>query len=266
MTGQDVAAQLKDRTGRRWSDSKISRIETGRVSATVGDVRDMLDLYEVTDPDTRNALFGLAREAVQQGWWQPYNDLLSRNYATFIDLEAAAAWMRIFEPLVVPGLLQTPAYAREIIRKGGPLELDENELERRVELRMRRQTVAQESGLSLWVVLDEAVLHKQVGDKQVMRAQLERLVTEARTSRLALHVIPSESGGHAATSGAFGIFVFPDDDDRDSVYVDTMAGTLYLDRPSDVAAANLVFDHLLVAALNSDDSLALIAAVAEKYR
>jgi transcriptional regulator with XRE-family HTH domain len=259
LTGDDVTKQLG------WSVSKVSRIEKARATVPWSDVSDVLDIYGVDD-ETRAALIQLARDSKQQAWWQPYNDVLAafRNLASYIDLESAASSLRIYTPLTIPGLLQAEDYARAIITTARPLELTDEEIERRVELRLRRQEViAKDPPLRLWVIVDEAALHRQVGGPEVMRGQLENLALIARHPEITLQVIPYSAGGHVAMAGAFSIFSFPDD--PDVLYVETVAGTLYLDRGADLSAATLRFDHLRTTAHTAVDSVKLINEVARRY-
>ena len=145
---------LEEAGGRiNWSDSKLSRLERGQGVVRWGDISDLLDLYEMADGPARDALVQLARDANLVGWWQPYSDILSKDYATYIDLETAATSLRQYQTLVVPGLLQTPDYARSVITDSGALNYRSDEVERRVTLRMERQAVlADENPLNLWAV------------------------------------------------------------------------------------------------------------------
>ncbi|MEV5747032.1 helix-turn-helix transcriptional regulator [Actinoallomurus sp. NPDC052308] len=211
------------------SNSKISRIENGRISVTWSDVAAMLDLYGAGPGETRDRLITLARRSKEKSWWQPYSDLLDKEYATVIDLETAASGLRIFQALAIPGLLQTPDYARTIITRSGPLDLDESEVERRVELRVQRQTIlAQEGGFDLWAILDEAALRRMIGDPTVMREQLLHLNHEARRPHVTVQVVPYAVGPHASLAGSIGIYSFSEPSDRDVAFVETLAGHLIL--------------------------------------
>jgi transcriptional regulator with XRE-family HTH domain len=260
-TGEDVAASLG------WSDSKVSRIETGQIAVTWGDVSDMLDLYGVTDPQVRDALIRLARQARQQGWWHPYASILGRPYATYIGLESAAEALRVFEPLTVPGQLQTEPYARAIIRTT-TRELSADEVERLIEVRLRRQDVIfkSEDPLRLSVVLDEAALRREVGGPEVMAGQLQRLAEAAAQPRIRIQVLTFAQGSHVSMAGSFGIFSFPGDPGGDTGVVDTMAGSLFIERPAEVAAARAVFDELSAQALSREDTLTLLTEAAASYQ
>lgn len=259
LTGDQVAERLD------WYGAKVSKIETGRIAVGWGDVSDLLDLYGIEDDETRERLIALARESRRrEGWWQPYSDLLSKNNRTLIDLEVSASSLRIFEPLVVPGLLQTPDYARAIITSR--LEYEEKEVQRRVELRMQRQAVvAKDGSLDLWAIIDEAALHRENGGSQVMRDQLLRLAEVAEEPGVQVQVIPNRVGAHAAMSGSFGLFSFADDGDPDIAFIENVAGTLYLERKEDIAACSIAFEHLRTAAFSLPQSLDLILAAARSY-
>jgi transcriptional regulator with XRE-family HTH domain len=259
-TGEEAAAALG------WSDSKISRIETGRIAVTWGDVSDMLDLYGVTDPEIRGSLIALAREARQKGWWHPYSSMLSRHYATHIGLEAAAESLRIFEPLTVPGLLQTEPYARAIIATN-TRELGQDEIERRVEVRLRRQDVIfkSEDPLRLSVVLDEAVLRRETGGPAIMTGQIQRLIEASAQPRIRLQVLAFAQGSHVGMAGSFGIFSFPGDPGGDIGFVDTMAGSLFVERRAEITATRDAFDELSAQALSREDTLVLLTEISAAY-
>jgi transcriptional regulator with XRE-family HTH domain len=259
LTGDDVAKQLG------WSVSKVSRIEKARAAVPWSDVSDLLDIYNV-DGETRAALIQLCKDSKQQAWWQPYNDVLAsfKNLANYIDLESAASSLRIYTPLTIPGLLQTEDYARAIIATARPLELTEEEVERRIELRLHRQEViARDPPLRLWAIMDEAALHRQVGGDKVMRGQLARLASAARHPDITLQVIPYGAGGHVAMAGAFSLFSFVED--PDVLSVEAVTGTLYLDRDADIRRATLCFDHLRTTAHTAVNSVELINEMARNY-
>src|SRR6266702_7466825 len=176
MSREEVARQLE------WSTSTIFRIETGRSRPQPGNVRTLLELYGVTGPE-RDGLIQLARDARQPGWWHSFRDVLPNPYEVYIGLEAGAATIRNFEPVVIPGLLQTEEYARATFRNG-PRELDRDEVERRVQVRMARQRIlARDDRPRLWVVIDEAVIRRVVGSPEVMREQLLHLIESAEQGK-----------------------------------------------------------------------------------
>jgi hypothetical protein len=218
----------------RASDSKISRMELGRVSFKERDVADLLTLYGVVDDDERAALLTLAGEANAPGWWQSYSDLLPSWLQYYLDLETAATLIRTYEVQFVPGLLQTDRYARAVIMLGHG-EAEDEEIDRRVGLRIARQQVlTRPNPPQLWAVLDEAVLRRPIGGPAVMREQLKALQEANSLPNVRLQVVPFKAGGHAAAGGAFAILRFPDQDLPDVVYIEHLTSALYLDKREDV--------------------------------
>ncbi|CAL9514959.1 hypothetical protein SUDANB96_03751 [Streptomyces sp. enrichment culture] len=219
----------------RASESKISRMELGRVSFKTRDVEDLLTLYGVTDEAERNALVSLAREANVAGWWHSYSDVLPNWFPTYVGLEGAASLIRAYEVQFVHGLLQTEDYARAVVRRGmkGASEAD---VERRVALRLERQKhLVAESAPDFHIVLDEAALRRPYGDRAVMRGQLQHLIEISERPNVRLQIMPFSFGGHSGESGAFTILSFPESDLSDVVYLEQLTSALYLDKPEDVA-------------------------------
>jgi transcriptional regulator with XRE-family HTH domain len=255
LSREEAARQLE------WSTSTIFRIETGRNRPQPGNVRVLLDLYGVTGPE-RDGLIQLARDARKPGWWHSFRDVLPNPYEVYIGLEAGAASIRDFEPTVVPGLLQTEDYAREVFRSG-PLELDRGEIERLIEVRMARQQVlARDDRPQLWAVIDEAVVRRVVGGPDVIRGQLRHLVDSAEQGKTTIQVLPYRAGAHAGSIGPFVILNFQEATDPAVAYLETLAGDIYLEEREDVNRYTLAFDRLLAAALHPDDSVRLIEQAA----
>jgi transcriptional regulator with XRE-family HTH domain len=230
----------------RSSDSKISRMELGRVSFKERDVADLLTLYGITDDHERQALLGLARQANTPGWWHRYGDLLPGWFQAYVGLEEAATLIRTYEVQFVPGLLQTEAYARAVITQGNPGAPAE-EVERRVALRRRRQELLTRSAPDaprLWAVVDEAALRRPIGGRPVLRGQLERLVEATELANVTVQVLPFGVGGHAAEGGAFTVLRFAEPDLPDVVYVEQLTSALYLDKLDDVDAYVAVMNRL----------------------
>jgi transcriptional regulator with XRE-family HTH domain len=264
---REAAGLSREEAARRleWSTSTIFRIETGRSRPQPRSVRDLLDLYGVTGAE-RDGLIQLARDARQPGWWHSFRDVLLNPYEVYIGLETGAVSIRNFEPLLVPGLLQTADYARAMIR-GGPRELDRDEIERRVEVRMSRQQIlVRDDRPRLWAVIDEAVIRRIVGSRAIMAAQLKHLAEAAEQGKTTLQVIPFSAGAHAGTSGPFVILELPEPADPDLVYVETLAGDIYLEERADVDRYTLAFERLLAAALHPDDSIALVETAARELK
>ena len=218
----------------RASESKISRMELGRVSFKERDVDDLLTLYGLVDPEERDRLLTLARQANTPGWWHRYGDVLPSWFQSYLGLEAAASLIRTYEVQFVPGLLQTADYARSVVLLGhGRASTDE--LDRRVDLRMRRQKILDRpEPVQLWAVIDEAVLRRPVGSRATMRAQIEALIDATQRPSVHLQILPFQVGGHSAAGGAFSILRFPDQELPDIVYVEQLSSALYLDKRDDV--------------------------------
>jgi transcriptional regulator with XRE-family HTH domain len=239
------------------SQSKVSRIETGQVSASPRDVRDMLDLYRV-DEDRRQAMVQVAREARQPGWWQKFVDVPD-GVPAYVGLEAAATSIDVYMALIVPALLQTPDYARAVIAAVRP-DLPRAEVDRRVELRIHRQGLLdQERPPRMRVLLDDTVLGRPVGGAAVMAAQRRRLLADAERPAVTIQVLEVGAGAHAGMDGPFTIFGFPAAAERDVVALDSAADALYLEEPEDLARYRRVFELLLPAALPPKESAELIA-------
>ena len=250
LTIETVAEELE------CSPSKVSRIETGQVSATPRDVRDMLGLYRVDD-DRLEAMVQVAREARQRGWWQKFVDVPD-GVPAYVGLETAATSMDVYMALLVPALLQTPDYARAVIAAVRP-DLPPKELDRRVELRLRRQDLLdQERPPRMRVLLDDTVLRRPVGGPAVMAAQRRRLLADAGRPAVTIQVLEVGAGAHAGMDGPFTIFGFPAPAERDVVALDSAADALYLEEPQDVARYRRVFELLLPAARSPEESAAII--------
>jgi transcriptional regulator with XRE-family HTH domain len=227
----------------RSSESKISRMELGRVGFKERDVADLLGLYEVGDAE-RDSLLQLARDANNRGWWHQYGDVTPDWFGAYLGLEAAAELIRTYEVQFVPGLLQTPEYARAVARLTNE-ERSEAEIDRIAALRITRQAVLdRDPALKLWAVIEESVLRRPIGGPDVHREQLVALLESIHRPNVTLQIIPLGSSGHAATSGAFSILRFPHPDLPDVVYVEQLTTASYLDRPTDVDTYTRILDTL----------------------
>jgi transcriptional regulator with XRE-family HTH domain len=245
----------------RGSHSKISRMEHGRVGFKDRDVGDLLTLYGVTDSTVRDSLLSLAREAGNPGWWHDYGDLLPHWFEPYISLEAAASVIRNYEVQFVPGLLQTEGYAREVIRLGYPAITDQ-ELNRRVELRMGRQRLlSRPSPPRLWAALDEAVLRRPIGGPGVMRGQVAHLIEMAENPAVTVQIVPFSVGGHSAAGGPFAILRFAEPELSDVVYLEQLTSALYLEKPAEVDRYLEVMERLCVQAETAADSVKLFQQI-----
>jgi transcriptional regulator with XRE-family HTH domain len=254
LTIDDVAEKLA------CSASKISRIETGHVSVTPRDTREMLKLYGV-EPNQLEALVQLAKEARKKGWWHSYNEVFT---GAFVGLEAETSSLRAYQALLIPGLLQTEDYMRAVIRAARP-DANEAHVEKRVKARLARQRLLTDlDPPRYWAVIDEAVLCRTVGGPKVMHAQLNWLIARASLPHVTIQVLPFSAGAHAGMEGPFLILGFPEQADPDVVYVDNTTAGIYLEEPAEILRYTLMFDHLRAAALAPDDTLTRIAAAAAR--
>jgi transcriptional regulator with XRE-family HTH domain len=254
LTCEEVAERLE------CSASKISRVETGRVSVSPRDVRDMLEIYGIPQ-DQRESLVQLARDSRQKGWWHAYSDTIQPQFATYLGLESAASEIRIYEVSLIPGLLQTEDYARTVI-SAGMVNSSHEGIDRRVELLMARQpALTRADPPKLWAVLDEAALRRRVGGAGLMRLQLDYLLGVASLPNVAVQVIPFGGGAHPAMGRPFVVLVFPERADPDVVYLEDLTSALYLEDVDEVDRYNVFFNHLRATALSFDDSSALITSV-----
>ncbi|MFI6089183.1 helix-turn-helix domain-containing protein [Streptomyces sp. NPDC051218] len=257
MTAEEVAERLL------VSQSKISRLENGRRSISQRDVRDLCGVYEVEDHRIVDSLMQMAKDSRQQGWWHSFGDI---PYSVYIGLETDAASLRVYDPQVVPGLLQTRAYAEALITGALP-ETTPTDIEKRVQVRVRRQEriSAPENPLRLWTVLDESALRRVVGSRHLMRDQLEHLVEQSQLPHVTVQVIPFEMGAHPGLNGQYAILEFPDAADSSVVYIEGVTSDLYLEKANDVQQYSVMYEHLRAQALNVDQSRQLIADIAKEY-
>lgn len=248
-----------------WHQSKVSRIETGTSGVKPADVRLLLDAYGLADRQLRELLLVLAGSDDSGGrhhWWHAYRGVLPPTYRDFISLESQASTMRTLETTVVPGLLQTPEYARAVTEAA--LEgASKERLDTLVEVRLTRQDVLRtEPPLELAAVLDEAVLRREVGGPGVMTRQLNRLVEAARLPHVRLQILPFTAGAHIGVTGPFVIFSFSRTSDLDVVVLDHLTSSLYLERKEDLRVYSEAFNALSIHALSPEDSLDFIAGTA----
>jgi hypothetical protein len=224
-------------------------MELGRVGFKERDLVDLLGLYGIgRGSEEHEELLALAREANTPGWWHAYSDVLNAWFQSYLDLEQAAELIRSYEVQFVPGLLQTDAYARAVIMLGHGTARSE-EIDRRAELRAARARIlTRPEPPRLWVVLDEAVLHRPIGGVEALRAQVQWLLEVTDMPNVRLQVMPFKSGGHPATGGAFSILRFPQQDLPDVVYIEHLTSALDLDKPEDVDLYTAAIGQLFIEA------------------
>lgn len=205
-------------------------------------------MYGVTDDDERRPLLSLVERANQTGWWHNYNDVLPNWFETYVGLEESASGIRNYEVQFVPGLLQSEDYARAVILLGFPAA-GEEELERRVRLRMARQRVLRGSDPPhLWAVLDEAVLRRPLGGAEVMRGQIDHILAALELPNVTVQIVPFSVGGHAAAGGPFSILRFAQPDLPDIVYLEQLTSAVYLEKRDEVERYIEVMERLCIEA------------------
>jgi transcriptional regulator with XRE-family HTH domain len=265
LTGDDVAKRVK------WSASKISRIETSQTAPSVPDMRKLLTLYDI-EGRYAEELLALAKEAAGKGWWETYSPTLPPEYAGLIGMEAEAKSALSWAAQIVPGLFQTEDYAREVTN--GYLEridpVPPSETRRRVEVRLARQQVlTRDNPLNLRAVLDQSVLYRRFGNRDVMKSQMEKLLelSEERDN-ITLHILPLD-GRHPIGTGAFLLFQFGDVHHvthEDVVYIETLTGGRYVEEEEEVYRYRRSFDRLSELALDEEKSREMLTAAREAWK
>ncbi|MEU8822282.1 helix-turn-helix transcriptional regulator [Streptomyces sp. NPDC048636] len=257
MTAEEVAEELM------VSQSKISRLENGRRSISQRDVRDLCRTYKVEDKALVDSLMQMAKESRQQGWWNAFGDV---PYSVYIGFETDAASLRVYEPQVLPGLLQTPDYAEAVISGALP-EVPQEHVAQRVQVRLRRQERITDplAPLRLWVVVDEAAMRRVVGSPKVMSDQLDYLVRMSHEPHVTVQALPFGMGSHPGMSGQFTILEFSDESDTSVVYLEGVTSDLYLEKLSDVQSYSMMYEHLRAQALNVEQSRQFISDVARDH-
>ena len=260
LTEEEVATELL------CSPSKVSRMETGQRTVSLRDVRDLCDLYRVSDSTLREHLATLARRSKEQGWWQPFD--LPSSLATYVGLESDAKRISNYEPGVIPGLLQTPEYIRAVHDRTIP-RLSDEEIEKRVELRRVRQDILTREDSTpppeFRAIVAEGALHRVVGGPVLMAAALESVVRACESPNVRLQVLPYEAGAHPALDSTFVLLEFRDPLGP-MVYVEGLVGQVWLESPQDGQRYKQVFDRLQDMSLTEQNSAALIAKLGKEYK
>jgi transcriptional regulator with XRE-family HTH domain len=257
---EDAGLKLDDVAERTTLNAaKTSRIETARTGVKATDLTTLLDLYGVEDAAKREGLHNLAKNANKRGWWQTYRDSISPAYADLISLESDARNMRSYQTTLIPGLLQTAAYARATIDAIN-MTSTQGRVNALVEVRMARQSVlTRPEPLEFWAIIHEAALRPRIAAPQVMRDQLQRLVDLSALPHVSIQVLPLEATPHPGLAGSFAVVGFPGTADLDVVHVETLTSALYVEDPAEVSIYSVAFERLRAAALPFDDSADLIA-------
>jgi transcriptional regulator with XRE-family HTH domain len=263
---RELAGLTQEQVSRNfeWHAAKVTRIETARVAVTPRDVKDLLTLYGVRDEDYREALMALARMSKERTWWTDYRDLLRPG--NFIGLEAEASVCRVWEPIVLPGLLQTQGYMRALMTAGRRSDAPES-IDRRVDLRMKRQHRLTDDArpLTLYAIVDESALHRVIGGKSVMTEQMRRLLEVTQLPNVNLQILPFEAGEHSYLGGSAALLEFPEVAYSGVVYLEGLAGDYYEEQPTEVGRYRQEFDRLSEKALDQNSSADLIKRLLDGY-
>lgn len=258
---QESVAEAMD-----WSPSKIIRIEAGSVGVTTNDLKALLSLYGVTDPARVGELIEIARVSRERSWWSDYRDVIaSKSFFQFIEYEAAASAIHGFQPVMIPGLLQTEEYARAVVSLFAAADAPPG-VETLVRIRMRRQElVTRPDAPSMHFVLDEAAIRRQVGDEQLMRRQFLHLIDLAARPNLTIEVMPFSAGIHPATQGPFVILEFPEAADDDVLFLETSRGDVIVrDDLDELSRYGEMFEQLKKLSLGPEGSLTYLRTIAEE--
>lgn len=260
MTVAEAASQVG------FSQSKVTKIELAQLVATRNDVVQLLDVYEESDPGQREMLLSMVRAGTSKEWWESRR-ALPPKFGSYLGLESVAATLQAYDTHLVHGLLQTPDYARALLRAERP-ELLAHEIDALVDLRMHRQEILARDDPpppTVWWIMDEAVLRRQVGSRETMHAQLMRLIERSALPNVTLLVMPDDLGAHAGMDGPFAIFNF-ETGARPVVYVEGQAGNLYLEKDDDLRRCQQTMNHILAAAPDPERSLVLIRQAAKEMK
>ncbi|WP_333738105.1 helix-turn-helix domain-containing protein [Streptomyces sp. IBSBF 2806] len=261
---QNAGASLEDAArALRVKPLTIRRLEKAEVGLKPLYVEILLDTYGAGRQEIEEFV-ALAERANEPGWWHPYRDVLPSWFSGYVSLETGARTLRTYEPHYVTGLLQTPRYARGVLGGGFPSDRDED-LQRRVDLRLRRQSLLERADApTLWTVLEETVLHRMVGGPEVMREQIDRLLEVSELEHVSVDIVPFTAGAHVGACAPFTYFRFEEPELPDIVYTEILSGAVYLDQRSEVAAH--LEAHNRMSLLTSDtDSRALLNRMRKEY-
>jgi transcriptional regulator with XRE-family HTH domain len=258
LTADEAAAALET------SASTISRSETGKVNVHPRDVDAMLRLYGLTDDRKREALVAIARKSRERGWWHEFRSVVSTDLANYMSIEYGASSIRIFQTLLMPGLLQTKEYTRAVAAVFPRAHTPET-VDQLMEIRLRRQEMLlhKPEPVPLHVVLDESVLHRPIGGAGVMRGQLVRLLELANSDAVNLQILPYHIGAHIGLGGPFTLFGFAEPMDLDIVHVENHVNFILVDDEDDIRHYEIVFQRVQESALPEAESSALVQEIAE---
>ena len=259
---QDQVAQAMD-----WSISKIIRIETGAVNVSTNDLKALLNLYNILDPDRTSQLIELARAARQTSWWSKYKEAISDQYFQLIGYVEAASVVRSYEPLLIPGLLQTPEYAETIFQKFAESSESSNLIQARMKIRLTRQQLFDRpTAPAMFFILDQAAVQRLTGARDIDRDQLDRLIGLASRPNVTIEVIPFSGGLYHGMLESFTIVEFPDPEDSDVLYRETSRETIISrDDAEETSIYREDFEDMRRMSLGADGTLSLLANLMEEF-
>ena len=258
LTGNDVARHLD------WPASKISRIENGLIRAHWGDVQELLDLYGVTNADERETLVKLAKSLRERGWWQAFGGELSHPFTDLLSLEGTASEINVYQPLLIPGLLQTRAYAMAVVGSSR-MRHSQKEVERFVEIRTARQDIlTRAEPVHLWAIVGEGALRQRIGGSTAMQEQLRHLLEISELPNITVQVLPFTSDATTGMYSPFSILTFAGTGLPEVVHIENLTGGIYLERPEEVGHYRDSYNHLRASALPTAESTRLIATASKE--
>jgi hypothetical protein len=245
-----------------WSGSKVNRMETGSGRVQPSDIDALCRFYGTSD-ELREFLKSLARQAKVRGWWQVHGAGVPEWFNIYIGLEQDASTFRQYQCEVVPGLMQTEVYAAELHKAGAHMSVED--IAKAVRVRMERQAMLRQvDAPDAWFIVNEGALRHVIGDRALMREQLERVLEAADLSTVTVQVLPFDSGTYP-TTGSFTMLGFPAPEDPDIVYRDGITDAVYLEGEHHVREYTRAFDGLRAAALSPQRSALLIESILKDY-
>ncbi len=248
-----------------WSLSKVIRIETGAVGVSTNDLRALLGLYQIHDADRTDELIELARASRQTSWWSTYRGDISPQYLQYIEYEEAASVLRTYEPLLLPGLVQTEEYAAAIMRELAPPGTPAELIRTRIEIRLTRQRLLEQTTPTLICVVDESAIQRLIGERNVVQGQIARLIDLANRPNITIEIVPFSAGLHSGMLEPFIILEFPEPEDSDVLFMETSRDLILShDEAGEITGYREVFEHLRSISLGPAGTLAYLTNVVKQ--
>jgi transcriptional regulator with XRE-family HTH domain len=253
---QDQVAKAMD-----WSLSKIIRIETGAVGISTNDLRALLSLYGIDNADRTNELIELARASRQPSWWSRYKGDISPQYLQYIEYEESASTLRMYDPLLLPGLLQTEDYAAAVMRALAEPETPAEVIRARIDIRLTRQRLLEQAmPPNLICVIDEAAVQRVIGERNLAHGQIVRLIDLANRPNIIIGILPFSAGLHSGLLEPFIILEFSDPEDSDVLYLESSKDAIFShDEAGEITGYRMVFEQLLDISLSPADTISYLA-------